>query len=81
MIELEPFWLHVPKGLSATACWIWTGAVNGDGYGTCVINEQPWLAHRLSWVSFYRDPLRPDQAVAHTCRQRRCVNPMHLFIK
>src|SRR4029077_18036014 len=42
-----------------THCWIWTGAVQSDGYGSIQFAGRVWLVHRLSYQAFV-DPDLPD---------------------
>jgi len=54
-------------------CWIWTGRINVDGYGTLGSR----YAHRVVYeelVGEIPDGLHLD----HLCRVRSCVRPLHL---
>jgi hypothetical protein len=65
--------------IAECGCWIWTGAVQGDGYGV-IKNEQniQKSAHRISW-EFYYGPIPEGLKVLHQCDTPSCVNPHHLF--
>ena len=62
-------------------CWIWIGGVNSSHYGTLVPeggNHVEWLAHRVVW-NLLMGGHRPWLELDHrTCKQRACVNPLHL---
>ena len=62
---------------SSTGCWLWTGAIAGNGYGSLGVDGRTRSAHRYVYeqtVGAVPDGLTLD----HLCRVRHCVRPEHL---
>jgi hypothetical protein len=72
----DKFWINVRKSES---CWIWTGHVMKNGYGTITVKRAPFGAHRFSYELHY-GKIKNGLSVLHKCDVRNCVNPEHLFI-
>lgn len=63
-----------------TGCWMWTGAIDGHGYGRVLgKNRKNTQAHRISW-EMNMGPIPSGMVLDHICRLPCCVNPAHLRI-
>lgn len=58
-------------------CWRWTGFHDACGYGRAFVDGKVRMAHRVAF-EFLVGPIPKDKEIDHLCRNRGCVNPLHL---
>lgn len=70
----DKFWSKVRKTKS---CWLWIGGKASGGYGKFRMGKKTCLAHRISY-EISNGKVLNSFTLDHLCRNRICVNPIHL---
>jgi hypothetical protein len=73
-MRIETFWSKVDKKCE-NECWNWNGIISKNGYGKFGSK----LAHRISYELCIAE-IPPNMTIDHLCRNRICVNPLHLEV-
>lgn len=60
-----------------TGCWNWLLGKDPGGYGQFRFNGKKDLAHRIFYTQLI-GPIPAGLDIDHLCRNRACVNPLHM---
>lgn len=74
-------WFTAHIGHVGEECLIWPYSCCTAGYGSFMFKRKLLLAHREMCRVTHGEPPTPKHHAAHSCGNRRCINPAHLSWK
>lgn len=74
---IKRLWLRT--AITETGCWQSSHSTNGTGYIQVFFRGKRVFIHRVSYEA-HKGPIPEGLYVLHTCDNRRCWNPDHLWL-
>ena len=77
---LERFMNNIDPNPTPQGCLLWRGSKTDTGYGIFWMNGRHERAHRYCY-QLSKGYIPYETYVRHSCGNRDCVNPDHLYIQ
>ena len=71
---------RIERKIKRVECWEWTACHSSNGYARVVWNGRVQNAHRVVWHIATGEDIPDGMELDHLCRNRSCVNPVHLEV-